>query len=142
MTSPAPISPEQQGAYARRIADQLLQTLPPGWEYAQVHFREIGHHGEVNAMVQNVAGGMEQWSPPAAVAERFHELREAMLGGDNAWYSARFEVWFTGEQKLRMNRSEEPRWISPPPPEAYQEELRLSGGSAQVLPDWLRAKLG
>jgi hypothetical protein len=136
----AGVDAEEQGRYARRIGNQLVQTLPPGWDYAQVHFREIGDHAETNALVHNVAGALERWSPPRAVADRFRELRAATRG-DGAWYSAKFEIQATGEQKLEMNRTDEPTWIAPPPPEAYREELRLSGGTEDVLPDWLRAKL-
>jgi hypothetical protein len=132
------VDAEEQGRYARRIGDQLLQTLPPGWEHARVRFREIGDHAETDALVHNVAGALENWTPPRAVADRFRELRAATRGA-GAWYSAEFEIRATGEQKIETSRTDEPTWTAPPPPEAYREELRLPGG-AEDAPDWLRAR--
>lgn len=129
-----------QGPYVKRVADQLVQTLPPGWEYAQVQFREVGDHAEVDALVHSLAGGMRQWQPPQAVAERFHELREVVRSTPNAWYSAKFEIKSTGEHKVQLNRSDEPGWITPPPSDAYEAERDLAG-APEVLPDWLRAYL-
>jgi hypothetical protein len=142
MTAPDPLGYEVQSRYAKKIGDQLIHTLPAGWDYAQVHFREIDGYAETNAIVHTVTGKMEPWSPPQPVADLFHELRAATRGSaEGPWFSARFEIKFNGEQKLHMNRTDEPKWINPPPPEAYQEELRLAGGDPAALPEWLRSKL-
>ncbi|MCE6998183.1 hypothetical protein LZG04_25790 [Saccharothrix sp. S26] len=137
-TAPLSADPED---HARRIGDQLHQTLPPGWEHARVRFREVGDHAETDAVVHTVGGAHARWEPPRAVTERFRELRAATRG-DSAWYSAEFELRAaTGEQRIELNRDDEPTWTAPPPAEAYREELRLSGGTAEALPTWVRAKL-
>ncbi|WP_258948127.1 hypothetical protein [Lentzea californiensis] len=63
-----------------------------------------------------------------------------MTGPRTTWCSAQLDVEHTGRENLQFNRTGEPHWTTPPPPEAYQEELRRAG-SAGVLPDWLRARL-
>lgn len=137
----SPGGPNDHVMYSKQVSLQIRWTLPPGWTYAQVQFREIGRHTEVNGLVRDVAGQMFQWSPPQAVADRFRELRDSTSGGPTAWYSSRFEVEYdSGKEKLTTNRTDEPQWISPPPAEAYQEELRRAG-TADALPDWLRARL-
>ena len=126
--------------YSRHVGQQVKQTAPTGWTYAQVQFREVGDHAECTALVRDLAGRMFQWAPPQAVTERFRETRQSMTGPQTTWYSARLDVEYSGRENLQFNRTDEPQWITPPPPEAYQEELRRAG-SADVVPDWLRARL-
>lgn len=127
--------------YAKLVSLQVRQILSPGWTYAQVHFREVGGHAETNALVRDLTGRMSTSTPPRAVAERFRELRALLSDGPNAWYSARLDLEYGGKERLMTNRVDEPQWITPPPAEAYQEELRRAGGSLDVLPTWLRAEL-
>lgn len=135
-----PGGPPQHVMYARHVGQQVKQTAPAGWTYAQVQFREIGDYAECNALVRDLTGRMFQWAPPQAVTERFRELRQSMAGPQTTWCTARLDVEYTGRENLQFDRTAEPQWIAPPPPEAYQEELRRAG-SADVLPDWLRARL-
>lgn len=126
--------------YSRHVGQQVKQTAPTGWTYAQVHFREIGDYAECTALVRDLTGRMFRWAPPQAVTERFREFRASMQGPQTTWCTARLDVEYTGREHLKFDRTAEPQWITPPPPEAYQEELRRAG-SADVLPDWLRARL-
>ena len=135
-----PGEPPQHVMYARHVGQQVKQTAPTGWTYAQVRFREIGDHVETTALVHDLTGRMFQWAPPPAVAERFREVRQSMAGPRTTWCTARLDVEYSGRENLTFNRMEEPKWITPPPPEAYQEELRRVGCIA-ALPDWLRARL-
>ena len=135
-----PGEPPQHVMYARHVGQQVKQTAPTGWTYAQGRFREIGDHVETTALVHDLTGRMFQWAPPPAVAERFREVRQSMAGPRTTWCTARLDVEYSGRENLTFNRMEEPKWITPPPPEAYQEELRRVGSIA-ALPDWLRARL-
>ncbi len=131
---------EEHVRYTKHVSDQLKQTLPAGWTYAQVQFREVGGHAETNAIIQNVAHLMEPWSPPDAVTDRFRELRAATRDADQGpWYSAKLELRYSGEEKLTTNRTDEPQWLTPPEASAYQAEAELS--AVERLPDWLRAHL-
>lgn len=137
---PAATGYDEQARYVKHVTDQLQQTLPAGWTYAQVQFREVGDHAETNAIIQNVARLMEPWSPPAAVTDRFRELRAVTRDTDQGpWFGARLEMRFAGEEKLTTNRTDEPQWITPPPASAYREEAARS--AAERLPQWLRAHL-
>lgn len=106
-----------------------------------MHFREVGSYFETNALVRDLAGRMFHWAPPRAVAERFREFRASMVPPNHlTWYSARLDIEYSGRENLQFNRPDEPKWITPPPPEAYQEELRKAG-STEGMPDWLLARL-
>ncbi|GLZ29446.1 hypothetical protein Lesp02_16360 [Lentzea sp. NBRC 105346] len=135
-----PGGPVEHTTYAKHVEQQIWHTLPIGWTYTQVQFREIGSHVETNALVRDVAGRMYQWAPPQAVTERFQELRASMAGPQTTWYSAKFEMQYSGEKKLTFNRTDEPQWVASPPSETYQEELRRAG-SLDALPGWLRARV-
>ncbi|WP_157767622.1 hypothetical protein [Actinosynnema pretiosum] len=130
---------EEQANQVKRVTDQLRQVLPAGWGYVQVQFREIGHHAEVAALVQNAVGAVVQWNPPRAVAERFRELRTMTRRTEHGpWFSAKVELSGDGREKVSTNRTEEPTWVDPPSDEAYLVELGLPG--SERAPDWLRAR--
>ncbi|GAA2659228.1 hypothetical protein GCM10010428_02820 [Actinosynnema pretiosum subsp. pretiosum] len=138
---PVSVDYEQQSRQVKRVTDQLRQVLPAGWGYAQVQFREIGHHAEVAALVQNAVGAMVQWNPPRAVTERFRELRTMTRRTEHGpWFSAKVELSGDGREKVSTNRTEEPTWIDPPSDEAYLVELELPG--SERVPDWLRTRSG
>ncbi|GAB3207324.1 hypothetical protein [Nocardia tengchongensis] len=119
---------------------QLRLALPAGWTWAQLQFREVGHHNEAEVLWRDLAGKMHVWTPPRPVNERFSELRAAMRGRPAAWYRARFEVQFSGEESFQSFGTDEPRWVTPPPASAYEEELALAASFHYGLPEWLVRK--
>ncbi|ACU36518.1 hypothetical protein [Actinosynnema mirum] len=130
---------EEQANQVKRVANQLRQVLPAGWSYAQVQFREIGDHTEVATLVQNTVGVMSRWTPPQAVADRFHELRTMTRRTEHGpWFSAKAELFSDGREKVSTNRTDEPVWGTEPSAESYLVELGLPG--AERAPDWLRAR--
>lgn len=116
---------------------QLRLALPQGWKYAQVKFNEVGGYFEASALVQDISGQMTPWSPPVEVSERFSELRAASRGRPAIWYTARVELWYSGEEDFQTFGSEEPQWSSNPPAGAFDEELRRAEGFDYELPNWL-----
>ncbi|MFE3025162.1 hypothetical protein [Nocardia tengchongensis] len=116
---------------------QLRLALPQGWNHAQVTFNEVGGYLEASASVQDISGQLTPWSPPVEVSERFSELRAASRGRPAVWYTARVELWYSGEEDFRTFGLGEPQWCSPPPSEAFDEELRRAEGFDYELPDWL-----
>ncbi|QVI21893.1 hypothetical protein KHQ06_01650 [Nocardia tengchongensis] len=100
-------------------------------------FNEVGGYFEASASVQDISGQLTPWSPPVEVNERFSELRAASRGRPAVWYMARVELWYSGEEDFRTFGPNEPQWCSPPPSEAFDEELRRAEGFDYELPNWL-----
>ncbi|WP_162958613.1 hypothetical protein [Nocardia yunnanensis] len=118
---------------------QLRLALPAGWTWAQLQFREIGHHNEAEVLWRDLAGRMHVWTPPQPVNARFSELRAAMRGRPACWYAARFEVQHSGEESFKTFGADEPQWITSPPLDAFYDELRQAARFDYALPDWLSA---
>lgn len=121
----------------RALVNQLVQCLPPGWEYAQLLHRALGDHVECAAIVQLVTGEMTKWTVPAQVVERFWSLRKSMASPETgAWFSAKLEMKYPEQSRFRTNATDEPRWTTPPPASAHSIELTRHPRATENVPDW------
>jgi hypothetical protein len=61
--------------------------------------------------------------------------------GRGTWFNARYQLDRPSSYNLDFDR-DEPRWQSPPPPQAYQDELRFFPRSEENTPEWLQRRVG
>ncbi|MFC6011314.1 hypothetical protein [Nocardia lasii] len=143
LNTKTPLPPVKPGedppmeSYVELIETQTNISLPPGWTYAQIHFREVGNHREINGLMQDISGKMTPWTPPVEVADRFSEYRAATRSRPAVWFSARLEVWYTGKYNFDMYGTTEPKWANQPSVDDFREEVRLAGLYSVPLPDWI-----
>jgi hypothetical protein len=143
VTSPQSFGDAEQDRILTEIAGQLKHLLPPGWEYAQVKYSALGNHEEIAGLVHSVTGGMLAWRPPEVISELFRELRAVSANPvTGTWLTAVFEMKHPEAYKATFNGVEQPDFRTPPPAEAFTEELRLFPRSPENIPDWLRERTG
>ncbi|MFF0544768.1 hypothetical protein ACFYTF_18220 [Nocardia thailandica] len=130
--------PDQLAWYKDLVVSQVYVSLPVGWTYAQLHFRELGNQRELNGLVQDISGKLTPWTPPVAVADRFSELRSASRTPSESWFSARFELKF-GDSSARIitRGNSEPAWSTPPSENDFTEEIEQFRLNGVPIPDWL-----
>ncbi|TDB95620.1 hypothetical protein [Actinomadura sp. 7K534] len=137
------LNPADQNRLLEEMTLVLVHSLPAAWQECVVVHRSVGSHGETLGQVRKVSGpGLPSlWTPPPALGELFARLRSGMYAdGLGTWFSAKFRLTYPFSYQVEYDRENEPKWASPPPPDAYAEELRLHPRGAENVPDWLREK--
>jgi hypothetical protein len=125
----------------KQIGVALLQEAPEHWQQLSVEFREVGRYYEISAELTDTEGRIEPWTSPQEVAGQFARLRSAMhaeAGG--TWFNARYTIERPSRYNLDFDRAE-PSWRTPPPMQAYHDELRFFPRADEDVPEWLMRRL-
>lgn len=127
----------------RRLAGHLRLTLPSHWSAVQLSYRALGGYEEYGALVHTLGGGLEPWMPPEPVIGHLRQhRRETAHPARGAWLSASVELTFPSQARFTWNDTAEPRWLFPPPPQAYADELAAHPRAEAHVPPWFRAAGG
>ena len=143
MSENGPLNPAEQNDLLQQITLLLTHTLPPGWGECTVVHRSLGSHTETLGQLRMVTGpGLPSpFDPPAAIGELFERLRAGMYApGLGTWFSATFTLTFPFTYDVRYDREGEPRWRTPPPPDAVEDERRRFPRDPEHTPGWLDAR--
>lgn len=123
----------------QKLMNQLVHSLPPGWQYTQIQYRALGDHEEAGAVVNSVTGGLISWEVPEQVLAHFRNLRKDMVRPDTgAWVSAKYEFEYPDKNQIYFNSSDEPEWTTPPSTEDYELELARYPRQEDKIPAWLQ----
>ena len=139
-----PLNPIEQNELLQELTTLLVPALPEGWGQLVIEYRLLGRHVAGAVGVRNAGGPLVAWEPPTEAWRFLSRLRTGMYQpGVGTWFSARFTIDPPDQFSISYNWQNEPEWgASPPPPEAYQEELRRFPRGENNIPAWLQAHLG
>ncbi|HWO58738.1 MAG TPA: hypothetical protein VNO31_01685, partial [Umezawaea sp.] len=138
MSEPKPLNPTEQDALVKQIGLTLMRAAPEGWQNVVADYRATGRYFELSAEVRAADGSSQGWAPPQEVAALFSRLRAGMhLEGRGSWSNARYQLDQPASYNLDFDRTE-PKWQTPPPPQAYVDEMRFFPRAEENVPDWLR----
>ncbi|MBM7812806.1 hypothetical protein JOE68_003671 [Saccharothrix algeriensis] len=141
MSEPKPLNPTEQDALVKQIGLTLMRAAPDDWRHVAAEYRATGRYFELAAEVRSADGTMRAWSPPQEVAGLFSRLRAGMYReGRGSWSNARYQLDHPSSYNLDFDRAE-PAWQTPPPPQAYVDEMRFFPRAEENVPDWLRRRL-
>nr|WP_199441853.1 TNT domain-containing protein [Umezawaea beigongshangensis] len=142
MSEPKPLNPTEQDALVKQIGLTLMRAAPEGWRQVSAEYRATGRYFELAAEVHAADGSVHGWAPPQDVATLFARLRAGMhREGRGSWSNARYQLDHPSSYNLDFDRAE-PQWQTPPPQQAYFDEMRFFPRSEENVPDWLRRRLG
>ncbi|WP_447008588.1 glycohydrolase toxin TNT-related protein [Saccharothrix isguenensis] len=118
-----------------------MRAAPEEWRHVTAEYRATGRYFELAAEVRTADGALRAWSPPHEVAGLFSRLRAGMYrDGRGSWSNARYQLDHPSSYNLDFDRAE-PTWTTPPPPQAYLDEMRFFPRTEENVPDWLRRRL-
>ncbi|WNV90761.1 glycohydrolase toxin TNT-related protein [Umezawaea sp. Da 62-37] len=138
MSEPKPLNPTEQDALVKQIGLTLMRAAPEGWQHVIADYRATGRYFELSAEVRTADGGVQVWAPPQEVPALFARLRAGMhREGRGSWSNARYQLDHPASYNLDFDRTE-PKWQTPPPPQAYVDEMRFFPRADENIPDWLR----
>lgn len=138
MSEPKPLNPTEQDALVKQIGLTLMRAAPEGWHHVTAEYRATGRYFELSAEVRSEDGSVRGWVPPQEVATLFARLRAGMhREGRGSWSNARYQLDQPSSYNLDFDRAE-PKWQTPPPQQAYFDEMRFFPRSDENVPDWLR----
>ncbi|MEU4742641.1 TNT domain-containing protein [Actinosynnema sp. NPDC023658] len=141
MSELKPLNPTEQDALVKQIGLTLMRAAPEEWRHVSAEYRATGRYFELAAEVRTADGAMHAWSPPQEVAGLFSRLRAGMYrDGRGSWSNARYQLDHPSSYNLDFDRAE-PSWTTPPPPQAYLDEMRFFPRTDDNVPDWLRRRL-
>ncbi|MEU4802032.1 TNT domain-containing protein [Actinosynnema sp. NPDC023587] len=141
MSEPKPLNPTEQDALVKQIGLSLMRAAPEDWRHVTAEYRATGRYAELVAEVRSADGTMRVWSPPQDVAALFARLRGGMYReGRGSWSNARYQLDHPSSYNLDFDRAE-PTWQTPPPPQAYVDEMRFFPRTDENVPDWLRRRV-
>jgi hypothetical protein len=142
VSEPKPLNPTEQDALVKQIGLTLMRAAPEGWRQVSAEYRATGRYFELAAEVHTADGSVHGWAPPQDVATLFARLRAGMhREGRGSWSNARYQLDHPSSYNLDFDRAE-PQWQTPPPQQAYFDEMRFFPRSEENVPDWLRRRLG
>jgi hypothetical protein len=138
VSEPKPLNPTEQDALVKQIGLTLMRAAPEGWHHVTAEYRATGRYFELSAEVRSEDGSARGWAPPQDVATLFARLRAGMhREGRGSWSNARYQLDQPSSYNLDFDRAE-PKWQTPPPQQAYYDEMRFFPRSEENVPDWLR----
>ncbi|PSL54658.1 uncharacterized protein DUF4237 [Saccharothrix carnea] len=136
-----PLNPTEQDALVKQIGLTLMRAAPEEWRHVTAEYRATGRYFELAAEVRTADGALRAWSPPQEVAGLFSRLRAGMYrDGRGSWSNARYQLDHPSSYNLDFDRAE-PSWTTPPPPQAYLDEMRFFPRTDENVPDWLRRRI-
>ncbi|WP_452603491.1 hypothetical protein, partial [Saccharothrix hoggarensis] len=136
-----PLNPTEQDALVKQIGLTLMRAAPEEWRHVTAEYRATGRYFELAAEVRSADGAVRAWSPPQEVAGLFSRLRAGMYrDGRGSWSNARYQLDHPSSYNLDFDRAE-PSWTTPPPPQAYLDEMRFFPRTDDNVPDWLRHRI-
>jgi hypothetical protein len=138
VSEPKPLNPTEQDALVKQIGLTLMRAAPEGWQHVVADYRATGRYFELSAEVRSADGSAQGWAPPQEVAALFSRLRAGMhREGRGSWSNARYQLDQPASYNLDFDRTE-PKWQTPPPPQAYVDEMRFFPRAEENVPEWLR----
>jgi hypothetical protein len=128
-------------ALIKQIGIALIRSATQGWEQIRTEFRAVGRYYELSAEVVMPDGNVEAWTTSHDIALLFARLRSAMHSAPGGtWFNARYQIERPSKYNLEFDR-DEPRWRTPPPMQAFRDELRFFPRAEEDVPDWLMMRL-
>ncbi|WP_158847774.1 hypothetical protein [Saccharothrix deserti] len=135
-----PLNPVQQDELLQQITQRLVLDLPAGWNHLQIEHKALGDHVEAGGLLRMANGGMFGWDLPDEVVDLFSRLRAGMARPERGtWLLATYWLDYPDSYSIEYNRQDEPRFRTPPPPQAHARELEIFPRTDEHVPDWLRA---
>jgi hypothetical protein len=133
------LSPDQQDALLQDIVLVLAHSLPSGWQDCLVLHSAVGAHAETTVRIERLNGPPTEVDWPPVLGDLFARLRAGMYRpGVGTWIAARFRLTHPVKYRVDYNSTGQPDWSTPPPAEAYAEELHRFPRDPEHIPDWLR----
>ncbi|MCP2247883.1 TNT domain-containing protein [Lentzea aerocolonigenes] len=141
MSEPKPLNPTEQDALVKQIGLTLMRAAPEDWRSVIAQYRATGRYFELESELRLQDGTSRSWQPPQEVASLFARLRAGMhREGRGSWTNARYQLDHPSSYNLDFDRAE-PSWQTPPPQQAYFDEMRFFPRADENVPDWLRRRL-
>ncbi|SDD17020.1 glycohydrolase toxin TNT-related protein [Actinokineospora iranica] len=141
MAQPTQLNPTEQDALVKQIGLALLRAAPAEWASVSVEYRALGRYRETAGRVTFRDETVADFPVSPDIAMLFSRLRAGMYReGRGTWYNARYQLDHPSAYNLEYDR-DEPRWITPPPPPAYADDLRTFPRDEENVPDWLIRRL-
>ncbi|WP_439661802.1 TNT domain-containing protein [Lentzea sp. HUAS TT2] len=141
MSEPKPLNPTEQDALVKQIGLTLMRAAPEDWRSVIAQYRATGRYFELEAELKLQDGSKRAWQVPQDAASLFARLRAGMhREGRGSWTNARYQLDHPSSYNLDFDRAE-PSWQTPPPHQAYVDEMRFFPRAEENIPDWLRRRL-
>ncbi|GLZ43273.1 hypothetical protein Acsp05_68970 [Actinokineospora sp. NBRC 105648] len=137
MALPTQLNPTEQDALVKQIGLALLRGAPGRWESISVEYRALGRYMETTGRVTFADETSDELKLSPDITMLFSRLRAGMYReGRGTWFNARYQLDQPSAYNLEYDR-EEPKWIAPPPPPAYADDLRTFPRDEENVPEWL-----
>ncbi|WP_285612728.1 TNT domain-containing protein [Actinokineospora globicatena] len=142
MALPTQLNPTEQDALVKQIGLALLRVAPQRWASIVVEYRATGRYMEtVGQVTVQDKDGAEDLPVSPDITMLFSRLRAGMYReGRGTWFNARYQLDQPSAYNLEYDR-DEPKWIQPPPPPAFADDLRIFPRDEENVPEWLARRL-
>lgn len=139
--SGAQLDQTSEAKLVKQIGLEMLRDAPSDWHRLTINFRAVGRHAEVLGEVRSIDDRMDGWPVSTGLTAMFAKLREGMYRESRGtWHNADYTLDHPSHFNLDYH-VDEPAWLTPPPPLAYLDELRMFPRSEDKVPAWLTRRL-
>lgn len=141
VSQPSQLTPADQDALVKQIGIALMRAAPQEWQQIRTEYRAAGRYYELTTEVVDESGVSSAWTASHDIAMLFAKLRAGMHGErGGTWFNARYQIDRPSRYNLEFDRNE-PHWRTPPPLQAYRDELHFFPRNDDDVPEWLMRRL-
>lgn len=141
VSQPSQLTPADQDALVKQIGIALMRAAPQEWQQIRTEYRAAGRYYELTTEVVDETGVSSAWTASHDIAMLFAKLRAGMHGErGGTWFNARYQIDRPSRYNLEFDRNE-PHWRTPPPLQAYRDELHFFPRNDDDVPEWLMRRL-
>ncbi|MBQ6642111.1 MAG: hypothetical protein IJH84_13920 [Saccharopolyspora sp.] len=140
---PGTLDQTAQQNLIQQLGRALLRSGPPAWNEVSVEYRAVGGHAEIAAQLVAPNGTLIPLTTPDEVRALFSRLRHGMHESERGtWLSAIYRLRRPSSYSVDFNGDYEPTWQTPPPKDAFAEELHHYPRTGENIPGWLAQRAG
>jgi hypothetical protein len=138
MQLPPVATADEANSAVSEIIWNVYQFAPPGWQRAELVYREVGAYSEGEALVTLLDGTQVRWPLPEPLTVPLESLRLRMrTPGNGTWHTLALDITFPAQAEVAVDWDGEPEFQGQCPLGEYQRELTLFHEDADLAPGWL-----
>ncbi|MFB4308707.1 hypothetical protein [Actinomadura sp. GTD37] len=139
---PRPYDEEQHARLLDRVKRTLTDIAPRDWARVDAKILMLADVCETDLTVVTKKGGRPLVEPVPELVRTAAEIRSAMYRPDEGtWFGIRFMMDAPGTFWASFNRTFDPLWDPPLPPEVWARDLAVFPRAEEAVPEWLRGRL-
>ncbi|MGW4244224.1 hypothetical protein [Nocardia sp. NPDC004722] len=131
-----------QSELADEMTALLVESLPPGYEMFNLHYRAVGDHVDMDSSLVDLFMEDIDWTPPTDLLDLVGKLRAGMYQpGYGTWFTAHLRFDYISRLDIQFDWTNEPEWRENfPTQSAYTDDLVRYPRRPESAPPWLERR--